>query len=238
MRMTDWVRIPTGWIRDQSRPGLVAFRWSRAEGAADLAALMLYIVILHRVGQVDERHQQDGLALSYGEMETASDLSRPLISKGLRVLESRGLITSAGPHRGTVRTYKVSGFPVHSGWAKLPAKRLYSSDGVITAFRHVKLRSRVELHAIKLYLLLIAMRDVRTNLARISYPVIETYIAVPTNDLKAAISWLVAHELIRVESVASVQNSFGVSNAYRIAHIESRRHMGTTLRGEMEGAPG
>jgi len=37
--------------------------------------------------------------------------------------------------------------------------------------------------------------------------------------------------LIHIEHVPSTQSNFGISNAYRLAHLEPHRHMGTIGRG-------
>jgi hypothetical protein len=48
--------------------------------------------------------------------------------------------------------------------------------------------------------------------------------------IKTAISVLAAQGLVHVEHPPSKKNDFGIANAYRLAFIKSRNHMGTNGR--------
>ena len=125
--------------------------------------------------------------------------------------------------------YRLANYRTNGGWGKLPARRLYSGDH-IAAFEEFYLRRPVELTALKLYLLFVARRNDDTNLAHISYDTINDYAAIDQSRIKSGLSVLAAQGLIHVEHRPSSVSNFGISNAYRLAHIDPHRHMGTTGR--------
>lgn len=219
MALSDWVFLPTDWIREE---GLAAFKWRRSGCGADVtAALMAFIVIAHNVTD------RTGLAhLTYNAMCHASGLSRAKLAKGLAFLETQGLIKREPQGRSTLQ---LVDYNRESGWAKLPARSMYRG-GEISAFRDFTLRRPIELDALKLFLLLVAMRDRTTNFAKIGYPKISDYTGIDKNRIKGAITFLGGLSLIHVEWLPSTKTSVGVASAYRIVGIDSRLHMGTTGR--------
>lgn len=220
MALDNWVKLPTDWINEG---GLTRLRWGGSSiGADNIAALMTLIVIAHHADRTS------GIAkLTYDALCRASSLSRAKASCGLSVLEGGNLIEREPFGRST---YMLKSYSNTGGWAKLPARNLYNHDR-ISAFSELTLRRPVELHAIKLYLLFIARRGNDTNMAHISYDKITEYTAIERNNIKSGISLLAALGLVHVEHVPSTTSQFGISNGYRVAHIEPFSHMGTRGRG-------
>lgn len=214
--MKNWKKLPTRWIEDR---GLVKLRWRAGEGSSNIAALMLLAVIGHNF-------EEDTFCshVTYDTFAVATGLSRTKISHGLMVLEEQEIIDRLEDRQST---YQLIDFNPAAGWGKLPARSLYH-NGMILAFHEFHLRKKVELDALKLYFAIIARRDNNSNLARMNYDTIETYTGIPRNRIKSAISLLAANSLIHVEHIASTISDFGVSNAYRLVHLDQRRHMGTT----------
>jgi hypothetical protein len=118
-----------------------------------------------------------------------------------------------------------------SGWAKFPASGLHH-NGVVRAFTEFRLRRRAELDAMKLYYLFAARRSRQTNPANISYDRIEEYSGVARNHIRGALTVLGANGLVHVERLPSDLSDYGVSNAYRLSHLDPYRDMGTTGRAE------
>jgi hypothetical protein len=116
------------------------------------------------------------------------------------------------------------------GWAKFPAKRMYNSSGRIAAFQTFRLRSRVELDALKLFFLFVGRRGRDTNAANISYDKIEDYSGIERGRIRAGISLLIENLMIQTEQQPSSSSEHGVSHSYRISGIEPRQHAGTTGR--------
>lgn len=215
--MQKWVRLPSGWIEGG---GLKAFQWSEG-GSDNTAALMALVAIAHRVDQAT------GLArLTYDDLCAATDISRAKLAKGLALLENRKIV---GRWQDGRSWFRLAGYDPTGGWCMLPAAPLYAGQ-VIEAFRHFRLRNKVELNAIRLYLLFASRRGRDTNLANISLDKITDYTGIRRHDVKSATSLLASLSLAYTERVPSNTNEFGVANAYRLAGLEPRMHMGTIGR--------
>ena len=219
MALKDWVRLPTKWIQSG---GLRKFRWNQKQGAKNLSALMSLIAIAHHADE------DDGLAhITYERLSVHTTLSRAKISGGLDMLEAEGVISRRSSGRSS---FQLNGYDKQAGWGKLPARKLYDGDCIIP-FRNFTLRNPTELHALKMYLLFVERRDRETNLANISYDKIVEYIDIDRNRIKSGLSFLAANNLVHIEYAASGLSEKGVSNCYRITHLDSRVHMGTRGRG-------
>ena len=221
----DWVFLPTEWVIEER---LTAFKWRRSGKGADMtAALMTLVAIAHHVTD------RTGLArLTYDALCHATGLSRAKVAKGLAVLEAQNLIEREPEGRSTIQ---LVNYHREYGWAKLPAKSMYRA-GEISAFRDFTLRNPVELEALKLFFLLVAMRDGTTNFAKIGYPKISQYTGIDKNRIKGAITFLGGLSLIHVEWLPSSKSSLGVASAYRIVGIDTRSHMGTVGRSLLSAA--
>lgn len=229
--MKKWVRMPSYWVRADEAQPLANMRWSGQSKSDQIAALMTYIVLVHHANDAVTADFPDVgyCRLTYDRLSEITGLSRAKVSGGLRILEALELIESKCVGRSN--TYRVLNFGNRSGWAKLPAKDLYTKDmRRIPAFHGFKLRSKVELNALKMYFLVLSLRSNEQNFAMVSYDKINLYTGIARNDVKSAISFLVTHGLIQVEQQASDINEFSTANKYRPCFIEPYKHMGTTGR--------
>ena len=220
MAANAWVRLPSGWI---DRKELASLQWrAGGEGSDNTAALMALTAIAHRADP------ENGVTrATYDDLCAQTGLSRAKLSKGLAVLKRMNVVGS-GP--GDARsTYKLANYDPQIGWAKLPAKSMYSSNQ-IAAFDNFQLRRVVELDALKLFFLFVARRDRKTNCANISYNKIEEYTRITRARIKTAISFLASLSLIYVEHLPSNSNEMGISNVYRVVGVETSNHFGTTGR--------
>ena len=135
-------------------------------------------------------------------------------------------MTSAEAHTNW-RIIGLKGMGKTACWSFVPRR----SDRNIREFN---LRKPVELNAWKLYFLFVAARNNATNLAHIGYDKIFEHTGVATNKIRHSISVFATVGLVYIEHVPSKQGMFGISNAYRLIHLDSYRHMGTTGRGMMQ----
>lgn len=224
MAVQEWVRLPTAWINEKR---LCALQWERdGKGSDNSAALICLAAIAHRAN--------DGVArLTYNELCRATGLSRSKISNGLDVLSELEVIERGPEGRST---YKLTNFDSPRSkfdpkfrWAMFPAKRLYRA-GRLFAFSEFKLRSETELNSLKLYFLFAARRGTDNNMANISYDKIEEYTGIERHKIKPALSLLASLSLVYVEHLPTRTNEYGVANAYRLAGLDSHRHMDSTGR--------
>jgi hypothetical protein len=214
-RMSDWVRLPVPWVE---KGGLKAFQWSAGQGSDCTAALMTLIALAHCADP------ETGVAkVTYDDLCHATGLSRAKLSSGLGVLQENALVKRWHSGRST---YILSNYLDKSRWAKIPARPICSSR-VIIPFIHFNLRNRVELDALKLYILISTYRDWVTNIATISYDKIELISGIQKGRIKSAISLLVTTGLIYAETVKSDSDREFYFNRYRVTHVDSYIHAGT-----------
>jgi predicted transcriptional regulator len=219
-RMTPWVRLPTDWIQDGD--GLKQFRARDGGLSTNIAALMVLVALAHSTDQ------ETGLAkATYDTLQEATSRSRAIVSAGLKQLERFNVIERRGQS-----TYALVGYNRERGWGKLPWKDL-CIRGAIEPFRRFNMRLGVELHALKIYLLLVARRNNKTNQVDLSYDKIASYTGIPRRSISNAISLLTALGLIHMRTVESTITPNAVAHAYRIAHIDTYNHPGTTGRGAL-----
>ena len=222
---TDWVRLPTGWIRGG---GLCELRWGRGgQGSNITAGLMALAATAHRA------EQQSGIAhATYDQLCSATSLSRSKLSSGLDVLCDFNILQRADARS----TYQLVGFDPQLGWGKIPARSMYRSNRIV-AFNDFSLRKIPELDALKLFLLFIAFRSRESNRAHISYEKIQQYTGIEGSRIKTGCSLLVTQSLIQVEYVPKPGNEPGGANAYRIVGIDPYNHLGTRGRPVAAGMP-
>lgn len=217
MKLPDFTKMPIAWIDDGR---IHKFQWGK-EGSNNLAGLMVYLVILNHLDA------ENGIAhVTYSQIAQAASLSRQKVSSGLDILEKNEMIVRRPEGRSTI---KVCDYNREQHWAKIPARGLYAND-VIMGLTEFRLRRRSELDAMKLYFLFAARRNRETNMAQISYSKIENASGVRENCIRNAITVLGANGLVHVERLPSIQSEYAISNAYRLCHLDTRRHMGTVGR--------
>lgn len=229
--MKEWVKMPSLWIRSEGDPKLASLRWIGHQKSNQIAALMIYIVLVHHANDTATGEFDDVgyTRITYNQISEITGLSRAKIAGGLQVLKELEVIKMRIEGRNNL--YRIVDYGQKSGWAKLPARGLYTKDlKRISAFHSFNLRSKVELNALKAYLLIVALRSNNTNYAIVSYEKIVDYTGIVRNDVKSALSLLVTHGLIHVEQVISEINKYSTVNVYRPCHLETYKHRGTTGR--------
>lgn len=230
--MKEWARMPSYWIREEDVLLLRTMRWVDPDKANQIAGLMLYMVLVHHASTEPtiDKPEAGLCSLTYSELSEITGLSRAKVAGGLSVLINLNIISQIGTGRNNI--YKIAKFDAKSGWAKLPAKGLYSRDlKSIPAFQRFHLRSKNELNALKLYLLVVALRNDKTNYAQVGYERINHYTGIHRNEIKSAASLLINLGLIQVDSGSSEINDHATSNMYRLCYLETYKHRGTTTRG-------
>ena len=215
----EWIKLPTLWIQSG---GLKEFKWSAAEGADNLAALMALTAIAQHT------ELETGIAtITYDALTEVTSLSRAKLSAGIGILHGRGLVTREPLGRST---YGLAGFSQARDWAKFPGSGMYR-EGRITMFADFHLRRRVELDALKLLFLFAARRDRAINVARLSYDKITSYSGMSRDHVRSGLSMLVNHDLVQIDRTPGT-NEHALASAYRLTLIDPHRHMGTTGRSE------
>lgn len=196
IRLRYWHKVPSEPVLN-ALP-LMSWRTAASKTAAsDTAALMLYVALIFTAELEADLsgiiHQVS--AASYDDLEHATALSRKLVADGLKRLFDLQLVSRHGSHQK--RRYRIT-WPLvpRAGWFKIPCQAV-ARDGQITPFGNFTLRSKHELHALKLYLYLAACRNNTSPYSMASYETIFRNIGIPERDIRKAISLLIGTGLLR-----------------------------------------
>lgn len=222
MKKLEWKKIPTQRFKDGIF--LRELRWKGDKKSDQIAALMLYIALIHHVSS-DELSMGE-CNVTYTVLADTTGLSRSKISGGLQLLEEYDLIDRQ-VRRGATSLYRITGYQCFSGWAKLPWKGLYQAGSdQISAFKEFRLRKKIELNALKLYFLILAHKSRKTGYASINYETIAEQAGIQKNDIRSALTLLITLNLVQVDK-KFWGNGDRPHNVYRLCHVDSYRHRGT-----------
>jgi hypothetical protein len=215
-----WAKIPSKSIRDAK---LKEFSWSSCKSDATAALILLIALSIcsNRSNRLTEDGKpQDGyFGATYDVLGNWTWLSRIKISNGLQLLKKHGLILIR--RVGRKSEYQLSEIHQPGHWAQLPQTYL-TRDGAIRGFSKYKLRSKSELNALKLYLVILSYRDSRDNTASISYTRACEVTGMTRGEMSTALSHLIADELIVVSQKGSSDSGVGhPHNRYRVCGINS-----------------
>lgn len=223
--MKEWVKMPSKQFMDTALTPLTKIRWKASGGNANaIAALMTYIALVHHVNESDShtRGQEGSVKITYDVLCQLIGISRNKLSGGLKVLQEFNLVSREGDGKNV--TYSIIGYTSPSGWAKLPAKGLYDdSRSQIKLFKDFKLRSKAELNALKIYLVLLSFRNNKTLMTLMSYEKIAEYSGVQRSDIRTALSFLVVNHFITINTDLTTRDDYSRSNQYRIRHLEANK---------------
>jgi hypothetical protein len=193
IKPSRWHRLPSATVLE----ALPQMSWSQADGnkpAAETAALMLFVALNFMAStSVDEQDQFHAVAEgTYVDLHEATGLSRALISAGLQRLQTLGLIAPQGSHQK--RRYKIT-WPTEHRFFKLPCQAIVNGN-VILPFRNFTMRSKHELHAMKLYLYFASIRSNYLPWSMASYETIFARTRISERDIRRALSLMIAVGLL------------------------------------------
>lgn len=199
------------------------FKWHCKEKSNYIASLMIYICIAQHI-----QEERGKISISYSDISGLTSLSRAKVSAGISILKDKEIISVSGDKK--INSYELLWRENDKGWAKLPVKSMYNKNySGIVPFKDFHLRKKVELDALKLYLILVSFRDEKTNSTVMKYETISDYTGITTNDIKSASSFLVSLNLINVDkSNIEDYEMKRWRNVYRIKGINRYRHAGNS----------
>lgn len=197
--MSAWAKFPTGWIIKQK--GLSNLSWHLYKSDAIAALLVLMALSIKRnIDNIETKDEEreaglTGVKATYDEIQALIDISRIKVAKGLAVLKEKGIIWVVPNQRSE---YQIKGLDIAGEWAALPQSRLMTHRRIF-AFESFTLRTKSELDALKLYLLMIAFRNHKSGFAHLAYGNFHEYAGVSANYVMKAKSHLINLGLITVQ---------------------------------------
>ena len=214
IRSIPWHALPSEPIK----AALPALRWQAENDvppSAGIAALMLYVTLnfVARKALADDGEEGVVAEATYPELSEMTNLSRSLIASGLKRLVALNLITVSGSAQK--RRYWITG--PHTRWFKLPCQAIVK-QGVVRPFKAFTLRSKHELHALKLYLYLATCRDNKNRFSMVSYETINERTGISERDIRRAISLLINSGLLEdIDREFSKERKVNEPNKYYLA---------------------
>ncbi len=213
-----FARLPNRWIFDG---GLERFRTSPSHRGVTGAALKVLVAILLRAehaAAASAGPNQGSAALTYSELEQLTDLSRAMVSKGLRRLEAEDLISTTREGQGGKGRYRLSGYGPDDTYGRMSVSALYGQGSTerIRWLHQISLRNEADLNAIKLYLLFCAHANKESWSTTIGYTKIEEKTGINDGRTRRALSVLYEHNLVRVRRIQDGVDGRNPPNTYDI----------------------
>lgn len=189
---------PTWWIRDEKGLG----RFSAGKDAGQNIAALKCVIAISTAVDFHSRKAK----LSISDLESLTGLSRPMVIRGLGVLQSFEIVKVGKV--GRVHEYELTILDDDANWGKIPY------DRVLKQLHTLPNRGAIPLTALKLYLLFIAFRNNTSETVFIGYDAIEDRLSCQRSQVRPAIDILYTHLLISV--ALEGQERQRLHNAYQV----------------------
>lgn len=208
-----WAPMYSWWVFDGV---MTKFTWRNDQvgrRSAKVAALMIYIALT--IFSLESKGSRK-VRITYNKLSELTGISRELIREGTLVLESFQLIQVERVGRNN--EYTLLNNKDGGGWCKIPVRKIMDEDGTsIMPFSSLKMRTKVELHALKIFIYLAAIRDNNYEYSMASYEKIKQNVGMSENDITKALTLLVLIGLIaRIEKDKDSDSKKSLPNKYYI----------------------
>lgn len=213
-----WAPMYSWWIQDKVIQSLTWRNNDLGRPASKTAALMIYIAITMKSS---EEPGTSTVKITYNRLSEMTGISRELIREGIQILENLEMISVERVGRNNI--YKLINKRTKGGWCKIPVKPIMTEDGkVISPFKELRLRRKIELHAIKIFLYLASVRENHTEYSMASYETIRSAIGASDKDISRALALLTIIGLLaRVSSEKGEDNKVNQPNRYYLIGYKS-----------------
>lgn len=213
-----WAPMYSWWIQDEV---IQSLNWRRNElgrPAGKTAALMIYIAITMKSS---EEPGMRPVKITYSRLSEMTGISRELVREGITILEKLEMISVEKVGRNNI--YTLVNKRLKGGWCKIPVKPIMTEDGkIISPFKELRLRRKIELHAIKIFLYLASVRDNHTEFSLASYETIRKAVGISDKDISRALALLSLIGLLaRVSSEKAEDNKVNQPNRYYLIGYKS-----------------
>lgn len=182
-----------------AKGGLIMLQWQQHKGASTAALLLLFaLAVISNQAQRDHGLRRNNLvAATYPQLQALVPMSRKLIADGLQLLVMLGAIGMTREGRRTLFT--LNGIDRNGGWCMLPQSHLQQRHSHLLRLKVFvdQIRRRESLHALKVYMLILAFRDRHTNFAAIGYDKIGLYTGLRREEISTATAMLASLQLVR-----------------------------------------
>jgi hypothetical protein len=223
MAKLQWAKFPTQWLKpstssddEEQHFPLTELTWSRYAGTA-IAAVLVLIALSIRLNQSHKGKAFEGgavrsnsVAVTFEDLRQMTGLAKASISGALMLLEGFAAIQTQ--RSGRANAYKLVGLEQDGGWCQLPQGWLLKPDGTFK-LKQIP-RNRLALNALKVYLLLMHLRNNKLNTTAVSFTTITRWTGVRREDLPNALGTLSMMHLARISFDRDIRHRKG-DNSHR-----------------------
>lgn len=180
-------RLPNWWVREEEV--FKEFEGGATSGVS-IAALKCAMAISLKIDFTTRQVQ-----MSFSELQKMTGLSRPMVSRGIAILESLGIVNIF--KNSYINTYRMTITKDDDRWAKLP------TDLLTSRLCELPNRGAIGVAALKLYLLLVSFRPNISQDISMTHENMRNYTGIQKKHVRPALDILFSHSLIRITSAAS-----------------------------------
>jgi len=191
-------KLPSWWLRDGTCLQLEGGNTSGPSIAAFKCAMAISTKIDFSSRKVK---------LSFTDLQTLTGLSRPMVSRGIALLEALEILNV--DRSSYTNQYQLTVIADDENWAKLPV------DAVIRRLPHLPNRGSVGLAALKVYMQLVAVRPNQSLEVAITHERLRDLTGIQKNQVRPALDVLFSHSLIRITQ-NEYQGNKHLHNVYTI----------------------
>lgn len=203
--MPRFSALPTWWVREH---GLDELFIGGNQAGKSIAALKMLMALSTLVNFHTMKAKN-----SYSDLERLTGLSRPMALTGIALLEEHDIVRVN--RKGHVNEYRLTRSEEDIGWAKLPYDRVRSQLAELSN------RGAVPLAAMKIYLLLLAMRPNQSSSLAIGHEKLRDMTGTQKRHIRPALDILYSHALIRLTRNEDIEGGTlkGRHNIYTLLGI-------------------
>jgi len=241
----SWAQLPTDWmdlpynkydreyfesdqvldaLPNEEPTGLRTFVWQK-DGSSSSAALMVLIALSIELGRqhfrerISLRDREPTVAMSLDKLVRVTGFARKSVVSGIGLLEEAGAVEKRLIGRANV--YELLGLKNAGHWCQIPSDTLLRPDGALRMKEWP--RNRALLDALKVYMALLAARNVAFNTASLSWTGIQRWTGIARREnLGTALSILFATHLISDAGDRDERSNIDKSRRYRITGLRPR----------------
>lgn len=199
-----WAKFPTGWLvqpgnENRTYP-LAALDWS-GHRMTGIAALLLLITLSIRLNQArkpgafDQNQHENVVAVTWKDLQKSVGVAPATLGKAISLLEAWGAI--AVKKVGRSAHYELSGIGTVGRWCKLPQTFLEANGDPVSRFKDLP-STLLGLNALKLYVVLIALRSSHYETTALSFTAITKWTGIRREDIRKAWGFLESQQLAAI----------------------------------------
>ncbi|HLO07733.1 MAG TPA: hypothetical protein VK198_13885 [Terriglobales bacterium] len=200
--------FPISWLKPVPVPGKDLQRYPLAElhwrdhRAAGIAALLVLMTLAVRLNEENKKvvfvkgaERPKKVAVTWDDLQKITGCARATLGKAILLLENWNAISVTKV--GRANQYELLHVREDGGWCKLPQTFLEKNGDPVARFKNLPTNA-LGLNALKLYVVLLALRSGRTETTAISFDGITRWTGIRREDIRKAWGFLDGQQLATV----------------------------------------